>query len=369
MGPEEIAAATPIAVQARDNARMIVQTMFAKDVDFTAVTSTMVTGIEVETSLAGDFIVFEVNLQTPRGELLPCLTFVNREEISAALDLGLPADPSDWSAQIERLQGPTELMVEAMNAQLSSDAAGLGFTKPSLRTVSLPDDAASLLLAPDEALLELSYQLAVAEVGEVGFTTICALDLVRRLGEGATGSAGPSAPVAAAAPPQPAGRTAAPGGAPELFGTPTGRTAADVLGTPSPRGQSAGGMGMTAGPTGYPTPGGASAGSEAGGAVRPVQFQQFGETGGGESAGNIDLLMDVNLKVSVQLGRAMMSIREILELGPGFVIELDKLAGEPVDILVNDKPIARGEVVVVDENFGVRVVDIISPAKRVTALR
>jgi flagellar motor switch protein FliN/FliY len=103
--------------------------------------------------------------------------------------------------------------------------------------------------------------------------------------------------------------------------------------------------------------------------VRSVQFQQFGEAGGGEIAGNIDLLMDVNLRVSVQLGRATMSIREILELGPGFVIELDKLAGEPVDILVNDKPIARGEVVVVDENFGVRVVDIISPSKRVTALR
>ena len=103
--------------------------------------------------------------------------------------------------------------------------------------------------------------------------------------------------------------------------------------------------------------------------ARPVQFQQFGDTGGGETAANIDLLMDVNLKVSVRLGQATLSIRDILELGPGFVIELDKLAGEPVDILVNDKPIARGEVVVVDENFGVRVVDIISPAKRVSALR
>ncbi|HEY3080038.1 MAG TPA: flagellar motor switch protein FliN [Chloroflexota bacterium] len=372
LGPDEIAAAAPIALQARENARMILQTMFSRDVDFKDVTSTMVTGIEVETSLAGDFIVVEVNLQTPRGELLPCLTFVNREEIAAALDLGLPADPSDWSEQIERLESPVDLLVEAMNAQLSSAAGGVTFAKPSLRTVSLPDDAASLLLAPEEALLELSYQLEVAEIGDVACTTICALDLVRRLGEDAGASAtAPSAPGpsgAGAAPSGGRGSTRSVERGADLFAAPTGRTGADVLGTPPARGSSGGGTAMTGSSAGY---GATAAGAhDAGsGVVRSVQFQQFGEAGGGETAANIDLLMDVNLKVSVQLGRATMSIREILELGPGFVIELDKLAGEPVDILVNDKPIARGEVVVVDENFGVRVVDIIAPAKRVTALR
>jgi flagellar motor switch protein FliN/FliY len=105
------------------------------------------------------------------------------------------------------------------------------------------------------------------------------------------------------------------------------------------------------------------------GAVRPVQFQQFGEPAERESGANIDLLMDVNLRVTVELGRTSMTIKEILELGPGAVVELDKLAGEPVDILVNDKPIAKGEVVVVDENFGVRVTDIVSAARRVTSLR
>jgi flagellar motor switch protein FliN/FliY len=105
------------------------------------------------------------------------------------------------------------------------------------------------------------------------------------------------------------------------------------------------------------------------GAVRPAQFQQWGETVPGDANANIELLMDVSLRVTVELGRTAMSIREILDLGPGSVLELDKLAGEPVDILVNDKPIAKGEVVVVDENFGVRVTDIISPARRVASLR
>ncbi|HEV8635352.1 MAG TPA: flagellar motor switch protein FliN, partial [Chloroflexota bacterium] len=196
------------------------------------------------------------------------------------------------------------------------------------------------------------------------------LDLVRRLGEDAEAAA-PAAP-AASAPAGGRGQSGPLERAADLFATPTGRTAADVLGTPAPaRGPTAGGTGTTPSPSGRPASSGAPAAHDAGPSdvVRSVQFQQFGDAGGGESAGNIDLLMDVNLKVSVQLGRATMSIRDILELGPGFVIELDKLAGEPVDILVNDKPIARGEVVVVDENFGVRVVDIISPAKRVTALR
>ena len=76
--------------------------------------------------------------------------------------------------------------------------------------------------------------------------------------------------------------------------------------------------------------------------------------------GNISLLMDVFMEMTVQLGRTKMPIKQILGIGEGTIIELDKLAGEPVDILVNQKLIAKGEVVVIDENFGVRVTEIIS---------
>ena len=74
---------------------------------------------------------------------------------------------------------------------------------------------------------------------------------------------------------------------------------------------------------------------------------------------NIGLLMDVTINVTVELGRARLSIKEILSLGEGSIIELQKLAGEPVDLLVNGKLIAKGEVVVIDECFGVRVTDIV----------
>lgn len=93
------------------------------------------------------------------------------------------------------------------------------------------------------------------------------------------------------------------------------------------------------------------------------------ETGGqrGEHR-NIDLILDVYLELTVELGRTRMQIRDILELGPGSVVELNKLAGEAVDILVNGKPVARGEVVVIDENFGVRINEILSQAERVNKL-
>lgn len=82
----------------------------------------------------------------------------------------------------------------------------------------------------------------------------------------------------------------------------------------------------------------------------------------------IDLLLDISLQVTVELGRAKMKIADILGLRNGSVIELDRLAGEPADILVNGTLIARGEVVVVDEKFGVRVIEVVSRAKRIASL-
>ncbi|MEI0606968.1 flagellar motor switch protein FliN [Brachyspira pulli] len=84
-------------------------------------------------------------------------------------------------------------------------------------------------------------------------------------------------------------------------------------------------------------------------------------------SGNIGLLMDVTITVTVELGRARLSIKEILSLGEGSIIELQKLAGEPVDLLVNGKLIARGEVVVIDECFGVRVTEIVDSVSDIVA--
>ena len=99
--------------------------------------------------------------------------------------------------------------------------------------------------------------------------------------------------------------------------------------------------------------------------VQSLQFPNLQTNISGAEQGNIGLIMDVFMEMTVELGRTKKSIKDILGMGEGTIIELDKLAGEPVDILVNHKPIAKGEVVVIDENFGVRVTEIISPMERV----
>ncbi|WP_424765783.1 flagellar motor switch phosphatase FliY [Paenibacillus sp. sgz302251] len=104
--------------------------------------------------------------------------------------------------------------------------------------------------------------------------------------------------------------------------------------------------------------------------VQPVQFANFENMPFAQAdETNLNLLLDIPLKVTVELGRTQKQIKDILELSQGSIIELDKLAGEPVDILVNNKLIAKGEVVVIDENFGVRVTDIVSQWDRIQKLQ
>lgn len=104
--------------------------------------------------------------------------------------------------------------------------------------------------------------------------------------------------------------------------------------------------------------------------VNPVQFESFeaGAHSRAELPENIELIKDVFLKVTVELGRTTRSIDEILSFGPGTIIELEKLVGEPLNILVNGKKIAKGEVVVIDENYGIRITDILKTSKRLGAL-
>jgi flagellar motor switch protein FliN/FliY len=125
-------------------------------------------------------------------------------------------------------------------------------------------------------------------------------------------------------------------------------------------------QGMVGGSPQGPIMGGMPSGGVLGQApnMQSVQFPNLNNMMTPREQGNIGLLMDVSMEMTVELGRTRKQIKEILSMGEGTIIELDKLAGEPVDILVNHKLIAHGEVVVIDENFGVRVTEIVSPAER-----
>lgn len=104
--------------------------------------------------------------------------------------------------------------------------------------------------------------------------------------------------------------------------------------------------------------------------VQQAQFANFDTPSFDKTkSNNLNMLLDIPLQVTVELGRTKRSVKEILEMSSGYIIELDKLAGEPVDILVNNRHIARGEVVVIDENFGVRITDVLSQKERLNNLR
>lgn len=101
---------------------------------------------------------------------------------------------------------------------------------------------------------------------------------------------------------------------------------------------------------------------------QPAKFSRMNPNSEASDKAGIELIMDVSTTVSVELGRSSMVIKDVMDLGPGSIIELNKLAGEPVDILINDKLIARGEVIVINENFGVRVTEILGMEQRIKSL-
>ena len=102
---------------------------------------------------------------------------------------------------------------------------------------------------------------------------------------------------------------------------------------------------------------------------RPTEFSELKEGGVKSGSGDLDFIMDIPLEVTVELGRTTMPIFDLLQLGQGSIVELTKVAGEPLEILVNKKLIARGEVVVVNEKFGIRLTDVVSTKERIENLK
>lgn len=117
----------------------------------------------------------------------------------------------------------------------------------------------------------------------------------------------------------------------------------------------------------------AEAGDADAGAVQTAPMEEFGEDAGiaatGGNAPDLDVILDIPVTISMEVGNTQIPIRNLLQLNQGSVIELDRLAGEPLDVLVNGTLIAHGEVVMVNEKFGIRLTDVISPAERIKRLQ
>ncbi|GAX90534.1 flagellar motor switch phosphatase FliY [Effusibacillus lacus] len=286
-------------------------------------------------------------------------------------------------------------VAEAMNQMMGSAATSMStifnmmvnITPPKVEVLSMDQQQASQLFPADEIVVKISFRLIVGDLIDSQIMQLVPITFARTMLDKLTGQT-QSAEPAPAQPSQPAATHQAeqhqPVGQPAMYQPVMEQPAMQQPAMQQPMAAQGHYMPPSQQAMGYPYPPAPGYGMSAGGYtmpqgghfvpptvnVQPAQFATFEAVDPAVlSSGNLNLLLDVPLQVTVELGRTRKQIREILELGTGSILELDKLAGEPVDILVNSKLIAKGEVVVIDENFGVRVTDILTPAERISKLQ
>ncbi|MDR3592766.1 MAG: flagellar motor switch phosphatase FliY [Negativicutes bacterium] len=263
-------------------------------------------------------------------------------------DLMMGGDGSNPPAELNELY--MSAVSEAMNQMMGAVATSMStvFRKkidiapPSCNLLDFASDAnIGSLDNPDDFLVQVAFRMEVEDLIDSEIMQLVSISVAKDLVANLLNSVQPPAAPPQAAAPQP---QAAP--APQQQPQPMAAAA-----PPPPM---------------YQQPMPQYAQPQLNATVQPVQFTPLTAASIPGFDTNIGLIMDVPLQVTVELGRTRKLIREILELGPGSVVELDKLAGEPVDILANGKLIAKGEVVVIDENFGVRITEIIGQLDRST---
>jgi flagellar motor switch protein FliN len=313
------------------------------------------------------------------------LLILSQRDASVIVDMMMGGDGKNPSPELTELQ--ISGISEAMNQMMGSAATSMStmfnsmvdITPPNLvlNDLSMERDVIQDFLAPADHLVRISFRMVVEDVIDSTLIQVIPLDMARGMVNKLLGvmSGGASEPkhVQEAAPAQDLGQAMAPNhnSAPSM-GYQTPPQTYGYQGSPmSPQAPSAIDVPPYASsPYGY-QPNGNVQGNPHTGFQTPVQPAQFAPLQPGQplvQPDNLNLILDVPLQISVELGRAKKTIKEILEMGPGSVIELDRLAGESVDMIVNGKLIAKCEVVVVNETFGIRITDIIHPLERMNSL-
>ncbi|MBO5293297.1 MAG: flagellar motor switch phosphatase FliY [Lachnospiraceae bacterium] len=299
------------------------------------------------------------------------ILILKEQDVKIITDLMMGGDGTNIEGEIGELQ--LSAISEAMNQMMGSSATSMSSMLGKLIDISPPEasridlseknpaDIASFLTG---TFVKIEFRMQIDDLVDSTILQLYPIDFAKSLYDIFIGNMAGASTQSAAPEPQPqaaqtAGNAPQPEAAPQAaqvyaqmpqMGMP--QMAMPQMGMPQMGMPQMGMPQMGMAPQGY--------GQMQGMDIQPAQFQNF-STGFNpmQSQENIGLIMDVPLEVTVELGRTKKSISEILDFAPGTIIELDKIAGEPVDVLVNGKLVAKGEVVVIEESFGVRVTEII----------
>ncbi len=288
------------------------------------------------------------------------ILILKEDDVKVITDLMMGGDGTSTDQDLSELH--LSAICEAMNQMMGSAATSMSsmidemvdISPPTATRVDLAENIKNELEGlVDDRFVQVAFRMEIGDLVDSQIMQLYPIDFARRVYRQFAGisdepeEVAPAPEAAAAAPPPAAAEPApapAPGPAPAAAAPPP------PAGQPQMQPQ----MQMPTGQPMYAMP-------PMDYNIQPAQFQSFMQPPdlSGIAPENIDLIMDVPLEVTVELGRTSKSIKEILDFSPGTIIELDKLAGEPIDVLVNGKFVAKGEVVVIEESFGIRVTEII----------
>ncbi|AIQ69417.1 flagellar motor switch phosphatase FliY [Paenibacillus graminis] len=370
------------------SAATALSTLLGKKVDITTPKVSIITRGEFEEAFPKPHVAVHVQYVDGFQGINSLVIKIRDAQVIADLMLGGEGEPKDEELNEIHISA----VQEAMNQMMGSSATSMStifnrfvnISPPGIDILNMSSGEGVGSLPDDETLIQISFRL---KIGDLIDSTIMQLlpvqfakDMVSMLlgdvqSEEETAAAAAEAPPKAAAAPEPTAAPpvqptppAQPGAVPPPYpGMPEGGYYYPPAGMPAygmpPYGMPPQGVPYQQAPPQQPAP-------NRNVNVQPVQFANLSSGAFGNiDENNLNLLMDIPLRVTVELGRTQKQIKDILEMSQGSIIELDKLAGEPVDILVNNKLIAKGEVVVIDENFGVRVTDIVSQWDRIQKLQ
>lgn len=375
------------------SAATALSTLLGKKVDITTPQVSIITRGDFEETFPKPHVAVHVQYVDGFQGINSLVIRIRDAQVIADLMLGGVGEPKDEELNEIHISA----VQEAMNQMMGSSATSMStifnrfvnISPPGIDILNMASGEGVNKLPDDETLIRISFRLRIGDLIDSTIMQLLPVKFAKDMVTMLLGDVSPAeqetaaASVATPAKPTPAEQPPVqqtpaqpsvepppaypPQGMPAYPGTPEGGYYYPPAGMPAygmpPYGMPPQGM-----PYGQTPPLTPEANRNVN--VQPVQFANL--KGGAFSnidENNLNLLMDIPLKVTVELGRTQKQIKDILEMSQGSIIELDKLAGEPVDILVNNKLIAKGEVVVIDENFGVRVTDIVSQWDRIQKLQ